>query len=71
MEWFRRELQRNPLLMLADFGTHHGFDGKALESHSTGNEIPAKGEDADARWGKHEYHYTDHKGRPQKGVICA
>ena len=22
----------------------------------------------EARWGKHEYHYTDHKGRPQKKV---
>ena len=46
----------------------HG--GKALESHSTGNEIAGKGEtsDVEARWGKHEYHYTDHKGRPQKKV---
>ena len=47
VEWFRRELQRNPLLMLADFGTHQGFDGKALESHSTGNDIPGKGETSD------------------------
>ena len=22
----------------------------------------------EARWGRHEYHYTDHKGRPQKKV---
>ena len=56
--------------LLPDFGTHQGFDGKALESHSTGNDIPGKGRtsDPDARWGKHEYHYTDHKGRPQKKV---
>ena len=56
--------------MLADFGTHHGFDGKVLESHSTGSDIPGKGEtsDVEARWGRHEYHYTDHKSRPQKKV---
>ena len=56
--------------LLPDFGTHQGFDGKALKSHSTGNDIPGKGRtsDPDARWGKHEYHYTDHKGRPQKKV---
>ncbi len=56
--------------LLPDFGAHQGFDGKALESHSTGNEIPGKGEtsDTEARWGKHEYHYTDQKGRPQKKV---
>ena len=56
--------------LLPDFGTHQGFDGKALESHSTGNDIADKGRpsDADARWGKHVYHYTDQKGRPQKKV---
>ena len=117
VEWFRRELQRNPSLMLAcgvkrmachnhpqrdrvpsksafsrfnrlmnraehdfgavserfdslgkqvsqllaDFGTHQGFDGKALKSHSTGNDIAGKGRtsDADARCGRHEYPDTD------------
>ncbi len=56
--------------LLPDFGTHQVFDGKALESRSTGNDIPGKGEtsDADARWGKHEYHYTDQKGRPLIGI---
>ena len=56
--------------LLPDFGTHQGFDGKALKSHSTGNDIPGKGRtsDPDARWGKHEYHYTDQKGRAQKKV---
>ena len=56
--------------LLPDFGTHQGFDGKALKSHSTGNDIPGKGRtsDPDARWGKHVYHYTDQKGRAQKKV---
>ena len=54
--------------LLPDFGTHQGFDGKALKLHSTGNDIPGKDRpsDADPRWGgKHVYHYTDQKGRPQ------
>ena len=47
--------------LLVDFGPPQGLDGKALESHSTGNNIPGKGEtsDAEARRCKHEYHYTD------------
>ena len=56
--------------LLADFGTHQGFDGKALKSHSTGNDIAGKGRtsDPDTRCGKHEYHYTDQNGRPHKKV---
>ena len=51
--------------LLADFGTHQGFDGKVLKSHSTGNDIAGNGRtsDPDARCGKHEYHYTDQNGR--------
>ena len=41
---------------LPDFGRHLGYDGKAIDSHSTGR--VAKGEehasDPDADWGKHE-----------------
>ena len=38
-----------------DFGRHLGYDGKAIESHSTGR-VPKGGEyasDPDADWGKH------------------
>ena len=43
---------------LPDFGTHLGNDGKAFESHSTGqvNRKTGKTSDADADWGKHETH---------------
>ena len=39
-----------------DFGRHLGYDGKAIESHSTGRVAKDKGEtsDPDADWGKHE-----------------
>ena len=39
-----------------DFGRHLGYDGKAIESHSTGRVAEDKGEtsDPDADWGKHE-----------------
>ena len=79
VESFRRELQRNPSLMLACgfklMACHKtpsaiGCRPRARFQDSTGNDIPGKGEtsDADARWGKHEYHYTDQKGRPLIGI---
>ena len=39
-----------------DFGRHLGYDGKAIESHSTGRVAEDKGKtsDPDADWGKHE-----------------
>ena len=39
-----------------DFGRHLGYDGKAIESHSTGRVAEGKGKtsDPDADWGKHE-----------------
>ena len=39
-----------------DFGRHLGYDGKAIESHSTGRVAEGKGQtsDPDADWGKHE-----------------
>ena len=42
--------------VLPDFGRHLGYDGKAVESHSTGRTCRATGEtsDPDADWGKHE-----------------
>lgn len=41
---------------LPDFGRHLGYDGKAIESHSSGRVNRATGEtsDPDADWGKHE-----------------
>ena len=41
---------------LPDFGRHLGYDGKAIESHSTGRVAEDKGKtsDPDADWGKHE-----------------
>ena len=39
-----------------DFGRHLGYDGKAIEGHSTGRVAEGKGcaSDPDADWGKHE-----------------
>ena len=39
-----------------DFGRHLGYDGKAIESHSTGRVAKDKGKTShpDADWGKHE-----------------
>ena len=41
---------------IPDFGRHLGYDGKAIESHSTGAEGRETGRtsDPDADWGKHE-----------------
>ena len=41
---------------LPDFGQHLGYDGKAIESHSSGQKNRDSGEtsDPDADWGKHE-----------------
>ncbi len=41
---------------LPDFARHPGYDGKAIESHSTGRVAENKGKssDPDADWGKHE-----------------
>ena len=44
----------------------HNFKAEGLNI----SEIAAKGEtsDVEARWGRHEYHYIDHKSWPQKKV---
>ena len=48
---------------LPDFGRHLGYDGKAIESHSTGRVAEDKGKtsDPDADWGKHETSGVDAK----------
>lgn len=42
--------------MLPDFGQHLGYDGKAIDSHSTGQVDSKSGHcsDPDADWGHHE-----------------
>jgi hypothetical protein len=49
-------LREQLMEVLPDFGQHLGFDGKAIESHSTGrvNRDTGARSDPDADWGKHE-----------------
>lgn len=46
---------------MPDFGQHLGFDGKAIDSHSTGRVDRASGQTSDpqADWGKHETRGVD------------
>ena len=48
---------------LPDFGKHLGYDGKAIESHSTGRTSRETGKtsDPEADWGKHETRGVDKK----------
>ena len=48
---------------LPDFGGHLGYDGKAIESHSTGraNRETGKTSDPEADWGRHETRGVDKK----------
>ncbi|HUL13709.1 MAG TPA: transposase [Methylococcaceae bacterium] len=50
------ELRRQLMVVLPDFGQHLGYDGKAIESYSTGRIDGESGQrsDPDADWGKHE-----------------
>jgi hypothetical protein len=49
-------LREQLMEVLPDFGRHLGYDGKAVESHSTGQVSRRTGEtsDPEADWGKHE-----------------
>ena len=49
-------LREQLMEVLPDFGQHLGYDGKAIESHSTGQVRRRTGETSDpqADWGKHE-----------------
>ena len=49
-------LRRQLMAVLPDFGQHLGYDGKAIESYSTGRVDGESGQrsDPDADWGKHE-----------------
>ena len=56
-------LRRRLLDELPGFGRHLGYDGKAVDSHSTGREDAKSGKtsDPDADWGKHETHGVDRR----------
>ena len=49
-------LREQLMEVLPEFGQHLGYDGKAIDSHSTGQVSRITGEtsDPDADWGKHE-----------------
>ena len=55
---------------LPDYGEHLGADGKALESHSTGevDRKTGKRSDGDADWGHHSIRGMDAKRRPWEKV---
>ena len=61
IEQMRGELMK----LLGDFGENLGYDGKAMESHSTGQRSRRTGEisDPEADWGKHEYSGVDSNGK--------
>ena len=61
IEEMRGELMR----LLPDFGEHLGYDGKAIESHCTGQRNRKTGEtsDPEADWGKHETTGVDSNGK--------
>jgi len=58
-------LREQLMAELPDFGQHQGYDGKAIESHSTGQKSRETGEtsDPDASWGKHETGGVDANGK--------
>lgn len=62
-----QQLREKLMEALPDFGCHLGYDGKAIDSYSTGHENKETGEtsDTDAAWGKHETKGIDSKtGKP-------
>ena len=63
-------LRSRLMAALGDFGRHLGYDGKALDSHSTGraNRKTGATSDPDADWGQHETCGVDKAGRGWKKV---
>lgn len=63
-------LRSKLMAALPDFGCHLGYDGKAVDSHSTGrtNGKTGKASDPDADWGCHETGGVDKNGRAWKKV---
>jgi hypothetical protein len=66
-----KTLREQLMVELPEFGEHLGFDGKAIDSHSTGRICQKTGEtsDPDANWGKHETHGIDNKTGKEWGKI--
>ena len=65
------DLRAKLMAALPDFGRHLGYDGKALDSHSTGqaNRKTGKTSDPDADWGCHETQGVDSRtGKTWKKV---
>jgi hypothetical protein len=58
-----KKLRESLMEELPDFGEHLGYDGKAIESYSTGrkNKKTGRSSDNDADWGKHETKVTNRK----------
>ena len=54
-------LRTRLMAVLPDFGRHLGYDGKAVDSHSTGRTSRKTGRtsDPDADWGQHETQGVD------------
>ena len=60
------QLREQLMSRLPDFGKHLGYDGKAIESYSTGQKNKETGmtSDPDGDWGKHETKGVGKDGRP-------
>jgi hypothetical protein len=65
-----RRLRENLMAELPDFGKHLGYDGKSINSYSTGQQNTETGQtsDPDANWGKHETSGFDKDGNLWKKV---
>ena len=66
-----RKLREDLMADLPDFGKHLGYDGKAIDSYSTGQQNRETGQtssDPDANWGKHETKGVDKDGNLWKKV---
>mgnify|MGYP001555222945 CR=1 FL=1 len=63
-------LREQLMEVLPGFGRHLGYDGKSIESHSTGqkNRDSEQTSDPDADWGKHETCGYDKNGKAWKKV---
>jgi hypothetical protein len=65
------DLREQLMAVLPDLGQHPGYDGKAIDSHSTGQVDSKSGRcsDPDADWGHHETTGVNTKtGTPWKKV---
>ena len=64
------KLREDLMVELPDFGKHLGYDGKAIDSYSTGQQNRETGQtsDPDANWGKHETSGVDKDGNLWKKV---